>query len=176
MGGDCIGSHLVPLSTGVDFVGAVVDVALGRQPDLSAAHEPAAAAVRFLFNEDDRLLLQRVRAEHPEFVQYVHLDEAALAEARQGAHEVTDSSTRLGHFIMSAPNVHDLAPYLPPELAGVASDVGAVGGADGADGAGTVGVASVASAASDAGAAGAAHAASATSPASAAPSAAGKAR
>lgn len=30
MGGDCIGSDLVQLSTGVDFVKAVIDVALGK--------------------------------------------------------------------------------------------------------------------------------------------------
>jgi biotin carboxylase len=32
MGGDCIGSHLVPLSCGYDYVGAVIDVALGVEP------------------------------------------------------------------------------------------------------------------------------------------------
>lgn len=34
MGGDCIATHLVPLATGIDMVGACINVALGMQPDL----------------------------------------------------------------------------------------------------------------------------------------------
>jgi len=35
MGGDCITSHLVPLSTGIDMVKATIEVATGRLPDLA---------------------------------------------------------------------------------------------------------------------------------------------
>ena len=31
MGGDCIGSSLVELSTGIDFVRAVIEIALGKK-------------------------------------------------------------------------------------------------------------------------------------------------
>ena len=34
MGGDCITTHLVPLSTGIDMVGATIDVACGAEPDI----------------------------------------------------------------------------------------------------------------------------------------------
>lgn len=34
MGGDCITTHLVPMSTGVDMIKATIDVALGNKPDL----------------------------------------------------------------------------------------------------------------------------------------------
>lgn len=34
MGGDCITTHLVPLSTGVDMVGNTIRIALGEEPDL----------------------------------------------------------------------------------------------------------------------------------------------
>ena len=34
MGGDNITTHLVPLSTGVDMVGATIKVALGEEPDI----------------------------------------------------------------------------------------------------------------------------------------------
>jgi biotin carboxylase len=44
--GGYIASHLVPLSTGVDLVAAAVEVALGREPDLSPTHSRG-AAVRF---------------------------------------------------------------------------------------------------------------------------------
>ncbi len=37
MGGDHIGARLVELSTGFDFVGAVIDIALGKPPEVSVA-------------------------------------------------------------------------------------------------------------------------------------------
>ena len=117
MGGDCIGSHLVPLSTGVDFTRAVVDIALGREPDLTPAHGPAAAAIRFLFGESDLRLLERARREAADLIRYEHMTAGPDALAASGPAAVTDSSTRYGHFVMSSPNVADLAPYLPTELA-----------------------------------------------------------
>ena len=116
MGGDCIGSHLVPLSCGVDFVGAVVDVALGNAPDLTPAHDPAAAAIRFIFNEDDLRLYERIRREHADLIRY----EQMTGEA--DGHEVTDSSTRLGHYILSAPHARDLADFLPEQMAALARE------------------------------------------------------
>jgi biotin carboxylase len=35
LGGDCISTHLVPLSTGVDIVKAAIELSLGKVPDLS---------------------------------------------------------------------------------------------------------------------------------------------
>lgn len=35
MGGDCITTHLVPLSTGIDMIKAAIDIALGNLPDLN---------------------------------------------------------------------------------------------------------------------------------------------
>ena len=34
MGGDCITTHLVPLSTGIDMVKATIDISLGLYPDI----------------------------------------------------------------------------------------------------------------------------------------------
>lgn len=115
MGGDCIGSHLVHLSTGIDYVRAVVDVALGREPDLHATHAPSAAAVRFLFGSEDRVWYERLLREHPDLVRYSY-----LADVADGGREVTDSSKRLGHVVLSAPDVRDLLPHLPEELVGTA--------------------------------------------------------
>lgn len=111
MGGDCIGSDLVPLSTGIDFVGAVVATALGERPDLSPQSDPQLAAIRFLFNERDLQLLERVQAESPAVLRSVRMDEAARTK---GA--VTDSSARWGHFVMASSSLEDLAPYLPAEM------------------------------------------------------------
>jgi len=39
LGGDCITSHLVPLSTGIDMVKASIDLAMGNKPDLTQTIE-----------------------------------------------------------------------------------------------------------------------------------------
>lgn len=47
MGGDCITTHLVPLSTGIDMVGATIDVACGKKPDICPRHSKG-AAIRYI--------------------------------------------------------------------------------------------------------------------------------
>lgn len=46
MGGDCITTHLVPLSTGVDMIKATIDVALGQAPDIIPTLQKG-SAIRF---------------------------------------------------------------------------------------------------------------------------------
>lgn len=111
MGGDCIGSHLVPLSTGIDYTRAVIDVALGNEPDLSPKGMTSTAAIRFLFDADDCKILERVKSEHPEMLRY----EFMTGDPTSGQ-VVSDSSTRLGHFVICSPNADELACYLPNEL------------------------------------------------------------
>ena len=53
MGGDCIGSDLVPLSTEQDFVGMVVDVAAGNPPKIKKDAEHHISAVRFIMDQKD---------------------------------------------------------------------------------------------------------------------------
>lgn len=43
MGGDCITTHLVPLSTGIDMVKATIQIALGEQPDIAPKFNKGAA-------------------------------------------------------------------------------------------------------------------------------------
>ena len=47
MGGDCITSHLVPLSTGVDMIKATIDISLGQTPDIAPKFTKG-AAIRFM--------------------------------------------------------------------------------------------------------------------------------
>ena len=126
MGGDCIGSHLVELSCGIDYVGAVVDVAMGRAPNLTPTHTPAAAASRFLFEQEDLALFEQLRTQRPDLLRYslmtAEVDESGCIT------EVTDSSTRLGHFVIAASEVDDLLPWLPASEAsfeGLPRDAGA---------------------------------------------------
>ena len=50
MGGDCIGSHLVELSTGYDFVKMVIQVAMGQEPKVGVSRNKA-SGIRFVFNK-----------------------------------------------------------------------------------------------------------------------------
>ena len=46
MGGDCITTHLVPLSTGVDMIKATMDICLGQTPDIAPKFQKG-SAIRF---------------------------------------------------------------------------------------------------------------------------------
>ena len=46
MGGDCITTHLVPLSTGIDMIKATIDVSLGVKPDIAPTQQKG-SAIRF---------------------------------------------------------------------------------------------------------------------------------
>lgn len=47
MGGDCITTHLVPLSTGIDMIEATIKIACGEKPDIEPKLDKA-SAIRFL--------------------------------------------------------------------------------------------------------------------------------
>lgn len=47
MGGDCITTHLVPLSTGIDMVKATIEISLGLKPDLTPKFSHG-SAIRYL--------------------------------------------------------------------------------------------------------------------------------
>ena len=98
MGGDCIGSDLVRLSTGMDFVRMAIDTALGRAPDLRPVCRPQAAAIRFIFGPEDLQILQSIRDNAPE---------ALYRAERMGelaSRKIVDSSTRFGYFIVTDPS------------------------------------------------------------------------
>lgn len=46
MGGDCITTHLVPLSTGIDMIKATIDICLGQTPDIDTKFQKG-SAIRF---------------------------------------------------------------------------------------------------------------------------------
>jgi len=106
MGGDCIGSDLVQLSTGVDFVRAVIQVALGKKPDLNKSDSEAAAAVRFVCSETDIQILNCIKHENPQYLirEDIHAD---------FKNKVTDSSTRSGYYLLRAEDSEKLQRYLP---------------------------------------------------------------
>ena len=94
MGGDCIGSHLVQYSTGIDFIRAVIQVACGGKPDLTPVSEPITAEIRFIFDKKDIEQMERDRKEGR------ILDEIAFFPENLG--KTTDSSNRAGCYIIKA--------------------------------------------------------------------------
>ena len=108
MGGDFIGSDLVHMSTGVDFVRAVIQIALGEEPDLVPDRETKIAGVRFIFSKEDADIFYKLQKEHPEYIV-----DYEISDDLTGA--VTDSSTRLGYFMMQADSRDELLKYMPEQ-------------------------------------------------------------
>ena len=107
MGGDFIGSDLVELSTGVDYVRAVIDTALGERPALTHnAH--SVAAVRFVFSQEDVDVLARIKREHPELLVREDVDTSF-------DHPVTDSATRFGYYLLRGEDTSLLQQYMPED-------------------------------------------------------------
>jgi biotin carboxylase len=106
MGGDFIGSNLVEQSTGINFIKAVLDIAVGKEPDFEPCITPKAAGVRFVFDKKDIDIFKKLQREHSEYIIQSEINPI-------GENRVVDSSTRLGYYIMAADNAQDLYPYLP---------------------------------------------------------------
>ena len=106
MGGDCIGSHLVYISRGIDFVGACVDVACGRAPGLEPQRSSRVAAIRFIFNQRDLDDLDYIRRNYPHAVYSV--SPILPLDGR----EISDSSTRYGFYILSAQTMEEMTDIL----------------------------------------------------------------
>ena len=95
MGGDCIGSDLVAISTGYDYVKMVLDVALGNKPDFTKYREPKIAMIKFIFEQKDIDNLEKIKRENPECIHFIsNIDEI-------NSREIVDSSTRFGFYILA---------------------------------------------------------------------------
>lgn len=93
MGGDCIGSDLVYLSTGYDFLKMVIDISCGIAPDISMTGKKHRAEVRFIFCEEDLDAYEKIKKETPEKIYYA-------SEIVKGE-KVIDSSSRWGYYILA---------------------------------------------------------------------------
>jgi len=94
MGGDFIGSHLVKLSTGYDFLKGVIDVALGdfEAPKLN---KTLCSGVYFLCKETEDIenIIQNSE-KYPEII------EAEITDTE--LHNIQCSADRSGYFIYQA--------------------------------------------------------------------------
>lgn len=94
MGGDCIGSDLVMLSTGYDFLKMVLDVALDKAPDFTKVCQPMDAEIRFLFTQNDLDVLKQVQEDKS--VSIHRISDINL----ENLGKITDSSNRIGYYIL----------------------------------------------------------------------------
>lgn len=93
MGGDCIGSHLVYYSTGVDFVKAVIQVACGEIPDLTKNNNKTSVECRYILDEKDVEAFNMLKINEPEKIIDILYFEKELVG------KYTDSSNRAGCYI-----------------------------------------------------------------------------
>ena len=95
MGGDCIGSDLVHLTTGFDYLKMVLDDALGNPLDRTKGDTVPAAAVRYILTQADWNHYQLLKQTHPEAIlrENLHFDPSL---------PVVDSASRSGFYIVKA--------------------------------------------------------------------------
>lgn len=104
-GGDCICSNLVELSTGIDFVKAVIDVALGNKPIIMKKHNKA-SAIRYIIGKGDL----------DDYYQLFNFRPDTIVESdirTDFENAVIDSSSRHGYYIMQADTTDELISYMP---------------------------------------------------------------
>lgn len=95
MGGDCIGSDLVYLSTGIDFMKMVIDVACGIAPVFPKGKEQNKVEIHFIFTQDDFDGLEEIKQKTPETIYRI----SNLELENMG--NTVDSSSRVGYYIVS---------------------------------------------------------------------------
>lgn len=68
MGGDCIGSDLVQISTGYDYMGMVINIGCGKAPSFEKISVPRIAEIHYIINQADLDEYNRVKREEPEII------------------------------------------------------------------------------------------------------------
>lgn len=101
MGGDCIGSDLVKISTGYDFLKLTIDVALGKEPILERVCEPKIAVIKFIFDKKELDRLEKIKENYPDAIYYI-------SEISDLNHKIVDSSSRYGYYILQCKSMEEL--------------------------------------------------------------------
>lgn len=93
MGGDCIGSDLVPLSTGYDYMGMVISIGCGKAPSFEKISTPKDAKIKYIITSNDLNEFERLRKESPEkIVRYSNIKPIT-------GKEIQKSADRPGYYI-----------------------------------------------------------------------------
>lgn len=105
MGGDCIGSDLVQISTGHDFVQYVLDVSLGKELKLKETKDNNIAFIKFILSKEDIENYKELKKTKPELIYFENISEDI-------EHEIVDSSTRYGFYIIKANNIEEISSII----------------------------------------------------------------
>ena len=92
MGGDCIGSDLVPYATGIDYIKSVIQVACGKEPDIEPQGNTNAVEVRFIFTEEDVKRMEEEKRKNT-FLKVIDFHPENIGK-------ITDSSNRAGCYMI----------------------------------------------------------------------------
>ncbi len=94
MGGDSIGTDLTPISTGMDFIRMVIDVAVGNVPCFDVVTEPTPVMDKFILTLEDLKEYKDLQKTAPERII------RGVVEDTDFTREVVDSNTRHGYYIV----------------------------------------------------------------------------
>jgi len=106
MGGDYIGTHLVPLSTGYDYLKMVIQAACDERIDLNCWETTKTAYAKFIMSQNDKEMFNFIRNDKSNYIVY-----ETEIENPEG-HKVVDSSSRFGAFIMQCTTSKELSQLL----------------------------------------------------------------
>ncbi len=94
MGGDCIGTDLTPISTGMDYIRMVIDISCGKKPCLDIITKPRPVAIKFIIESRDIEKYEEIRRNNPEIIIRTSKIDTNFEN------QVVDSSTRHGYYII----------------------------------------------------------------------------
>lgn len=97
MGGDCIGTDLVPLSSGYDFLGMVINICCGKAPSFERIRKPMTASNHYIITPTDLSEFNRIKAEEPNKI-WRHSKIKSVTET-----PILKSADRAGYYITIEP-------------------------------------------------------------------------
>ncbi|MGN1370633.1 MAG: ATP-grasp domain-containing protein [Aristaeellaceae bacterium] len=104
LGGDCITTHLVPLSTGVNMVEMCIRIAMGEKPEIKPAFDKGSAIRYFRHGAGKVVRLDGVdEAEKMPGIQQVSI----VHGLGEDVHEITSSSERMGFVVAQGVDPQD---------------------------------------------------------------------
>jgi len=95
MGGDCIGSDLVPLSSGYDYMGMVISIGCGKAPSFDKICDPRVASIKYVITQEDMREFERIKKEEPGCV-----IRSSEMKALSGS-PILKSADRAGYYIVA---------------------------------------------------------------------------
>lgn len=121
LGGDCITTHLVPLSTGVNMVEACIRIALGEKPDITPTLN-CGSAIRY-FQQHAGIVKSIVGVKEAEMM--LGIKQVSIVHGiGETITDITDSGSRMGFVIAQGPDADDAAEKCEKALELIKVEIG----------------------------------------------------